>query len=69
MNVDTAKIEIINWITRLKDPALIGKLLDLKNKEANGKVGKKIYGSGKHLIDYIAEDFNDPLEEFKPYEE
>jgi hypothetical protein len=68
MYVDSAKIEIINWITRLKDPLLIGKLLELKNKGADGKTGKKIYGSGKHLIEFIAEDFNEPLDEFKPFD-
>jgi hypothetical protein len=28
----------------------------------------KIYGSGKHLIDYVSEDFNEPLDEFKKYQ-
>ena len=32
MNVDTIKTELIDWISRLKDPLLIGKLLEIKNK-------------------------------------
>lgn len=69
MNVDTVKIELIDWITRLKDPQLIEKLLEFKQKITEPKAEKKVYGSGKHLVEFIAEDFNDPLDEFKPYQQ
>ena len=41
MNVDTIKIELIDWITRLKDPQLIEKLLEFKNKVTERKTEKK----------------------------
>jgi len=69
MNVDTIKIELIDWITRLKDPQLIEKLLEFKNKVTERKNEKKVYGSGKHLVGFIAEDFNEPLDDFKPYQQ
>jgi len=68
MNVDTVKIELINWISGLSDPQSITKLLNLK-KQLNEPVlhERRIFGSGKHLIGKIAEDFKAPLEGFKDY--
>ncbi|MBW6534806.1 MAG: DUF2281 domain-containing protein [Mariniphaga sp.] len=69
MNVDTIKIELIDWITRLKDPSSINKVLILKKKLNTKKHSeKKIFGSGKYLIDYISDDFNAPLDDFKAYQ-
>ncbi len=69
MNIDTIKIELIDWITQLDDKYSINKLLTLKRKlsKKKNKSGLKIYGSGKHLVEYIAEDFNEPLDLFKDY--
>ena len=69
MNVDTVKIELIDWITRLKDPALINKLLEFKKSVSIRKSNKKVFGSGKQLIGYIADDFNEPLDDFKQYQQ
>ncbi len=70
MNIDTIKVELIDWIAQLNDQQAINKLLSLKNKMStrNSKSDSKIYGSGKHLIDYVAEDFNEPLDIFKEYQ-
>lgn len=69
MNVDTVKIELIDWIARLKDPSTIHKVLSLKKKLSTKKHSeKKIFGSGKHLIEFISDDFNDPLDDFKAYQ-
>lgn len=67
MNVDALKIELIDWITQLKDPTIIEKLLELKNKVTSHENKRKVYGSGKHLVEFIAEDFNEPLDDFDPY--
>jgi hypothetical protein len=70
MNVDSVKIELIDWIARLKDPSSIHKVLTLKKKLSTKKHSeKKIFGSGKHLIEYISDDFNAPLDEFKSYQQ
>lgn len=69
MNVDSKKIEIIDWIAQLKDKGAIEKLLLLKKRWSKGKKhDAKIFGSGKHLIDYISDDFNEPLDIFKEYQ-
>lgn len=70
MNIDTIKVELIDWISQLNDQQAINKLLSLKKKLSTKKSGSKskIYGSGKHLIDYVAEDFNEPLDMFKGYQ-
>lgn len=69
MNVDTIKIELIDWIAQLKDPSLINKLLLLKkNMSSIKKPEKNIFGSGKHLIEYISDDFNEPLDMFNTYQ-
>jgi len=31
------------------------------------KTDSKIFGSGKHIIEYISDDFNEPLDEFNEY--
>lgn len=69
MNIDTIKVELIDWIAQLNDQQTINKLLSLKNKLSKHKSesDSKIYGSGKHLIDYVAEDFNEPLDMFNEY--
>lgn len=70
MNIDTIKVELIDWIAQLNDHQAINKLLNLKKKFSNekNKTESKIYGSGKDFIDYIAEDFNEPLDQFKDYQ-
>ncbi|NOX48386.1 MAG: DUF2281 domain-containing protein [Chlorobi bacterium] len=69
MNTDAIKIELIDWITRLSDQYSINKLLSLK-KELNktAKIESEIFGSGKHLIEYISDDFNEPIDDFKEYQ-
>jgi len=32
------------------------------------KPDSKVYGSGKYLVEFISEDFNEPLDMFKGYE-
>jgi hypothetical protein len=70
MNIDTIKVELIDWIAQLNDHHTINKLLSLKNKLSiqKNESNSKIYGSGKHLIDFVAEDFNEPLDMFKTYQ-
>ena len=70
MNINTVKVELIDWIAQLKDEQTLQSLQSLK-KQWNSQKAKspsKIYGSGKHLIDYVAEDFNEPLDSFQAYQ-
>jgi hypothetical protein len=68
MNVNTAKVELIDWIVKINDLSLINKILNLKKElSVTGYKGSTNYGSGKHLIDYVSDDFNEPLDVFKEY--
>lgn len=70
MNVDTIKVELIDWIARLNDQHSINKILTLKKKLGTKKKesDSRIFGSGKHLVEYIADDFDDPLDAFEEYQ-
>jgi hypothetical protein len=69
MNIDTIKVELIDWIAQLNDQHSINKILTLKKKlSTSRKSDSKIFGSGKHLVEHIADDFNDPLDLFKEYQ-
>jgi hypothetical protein len=71
MNVDAQKLEIIGWVSRLKNSQIIQEIVKLMEKETEQTVEKPVkkYGSGKHVFTYVAEDFNEPLEDFKEYME
>lgn len=62
MHIDTKKIELIDWIAGLNNKQVINEVLKLKQVLSSPKTKKhsKIFGSGKHLVDYIADDFNEP---------
>lgn len=70
MNIDSLKIELIDWISQLTDPSSVKTLLEIKKKveKSKKKPETKIFGSGKHLIAHISDDFNTPLEMFKDYQ-
>ena len=70
MNVDSLKLELIAWIAKLNDSASIERIISLKKELTNPGLKKtRIYGSGKHLISFIADDFNEPLDIFKEYQQ
>lgn len=65
--METEKLELIHWITELKDINLIEKIIKLKQEASQQETKKRAFGSGKQLIGTIAEDFNEPLDDFKEY--
>ncbi|MBY0435618.1 MAG: DUF2281 domain-containing protein [Cyclobacteriaceae bacterium] len=76
MNIELEKSEIVSWIRQLKDIDLIEKIKSLKldsekksinNSSASRQTRK--FGDGKHIITYVADDFNEPLDDFKEYME
>jgi hypothetical protein len=67
MNIDVEKSEILNWLQKLQDSELIHKVLLLKKESEKAEAintSKRKAGDGKYLIEYIAEDFNDPIDDF-----
>jgi hypothetical protein len=68
MNIEAQKLELIEWISRLQSSKIIQELLSIKKQEKNpSQEGIRKFGSGKHIFTYIAEDFNEPLDDFKEY--
>ena len=68
MSTDTIKVDLIDWIVKLNDPNLINKILSLKKElSSENKIQPEIFGSGKYLIEYISDDFNEPIDDFKEY--
>lgn len=70
MNIDSIKVELINWIAQLNDQQDIYTLLSLKKKLKLKRApsDSEIFGSGKDLVEYIADDFNEPLDMFNGYQ-
>ncbi len=70
MNLNSMKVELINWIAQLNDREAIHSLLSIKKRTKPTKIAadSKIFGSGKHLVAYMADDFNAPLDMFDGYQ-
>jgi hypothetical protein len=68
MNVESEKSELIKWISSLKDSQILQQILLLKKKtESPESKSPREFGGGKHFFSYIADDFNEPLDDFKEY--
>ncbi len=67
MSVEAQKLEVIEWILKIRDASTIKKILKLKNTPAVPKPGARKFGGGKGIFTYVAEDFDEPLPEFKEY--
>ena len=66
MDLQTTKMELIDWILKIKDVQIINSIKSIKDQKKEHK-GRQ-FGSGKHLISKISEDFNEPLDQFKDYQ-
>ena len=73
MKTELIKHDLISWISELQDVNLIKKLhklrltFNLKNRAPENKK-RGLYGSGKDIVTYVADDFNAPLDDmFKNY--
>jgi hypothetical protein len=58
---------ICSGVSKLKDINLIEKIIKLKQEASQQETNSRVFGSGKQLIGTIAEDFNEPLDDFKEY--
>lgn len=69
LKLDAIKLELINWISDLRDKQVIGSILAIKQDQLKeGEKGKKRkFGSGAHLIHSISDAFNDPIDAFDDY--
>lgn len=67
MSADATKLELINWISSLKDVNLLESLLILKQNSLIDKDKKRQPGWGKEYILYVAPDFDDTPPGFEEY--
>ena len=62
MSVEAQKLEVIEWILKVKDASTIKKLMKIKNRVSVSKPGVRKFGGGKGIFTY-----DEPLPEFKEY--
>jgi hypothetical protein len=71
VSVEAQKLEVIEWILKIRDASTIKKILKLKNTtsvpQRGVKRGVRMFGGGKGIFTYVAEDFDAPLPDFKEY--
>jgi hypothetical protein len=67
MSVETQKLELIEWILKLKDASAFREIMKIKKATSGRKTAVRKFGGGKHIFTYVAEDFDEPLEDFKEY--
>ncbi len=67
MSVEAQKLEVIEWILKVKDASTIKEIMKIKNTTSMPKPGVRKFGGGKGIFTYVAEDFDEPLPEFKEY--
>jgi hypothetical protein len=71
MSAELLKLELISWISSLNENSMLEKVALLKEgfKSRESKPGWRNFDDGKGIFTYAAEDFNEPLEDFKEYME
>lgn len=67
MSVEAQKLEIIEWVLKLKDVSAIKKIMKMKSADGGKRPGTRKFGSGKHIFTYVSDDFDEPLPDFKEY--
>jgi len=67
MSVEEKKLELIEWILKLKNASAIDEIIKMKQAHSNVHRGKRSFGSGKHIFIHVTDDFNAPLSEFREY--
>ncbi|MEZ4887933.1 MAG: DUF2281 domain-containing protein [Chitinophagales bacterium] len=78
MNLQAKKLELISQLVYVEDESIIQQIdglikkalqnvsISLKTKEVSTPIPLK-FGAAKDMIQYMAEDFNEPIDDFKDY--
>ncbi|MCU0449082.1 MAG: DUF2281 domain-containing protein [Bernardetiaceae bacterium] len=63
------KYQIIAWVVALNDAQVLAQVAQTLQNAPESEPPQKLrqFGSMKGLVLYMADDFNEPLEEFKEY--
>ena len=60
MNIESLKLELIQWILLLQEPQLLNEIQDIK--EQSGKnptaIQPRQFGCGQGIFTYVADDFD-----------
>ncbi len=62
MNIQTAKLDLIEWISRLNDSSVIEKLRQLKEDYSNSKKTRKDGEVEEELKPFSEKEFNDLID-------
>ena len=57
MSVEAKKLEVIEWILKIKDASTIKKILKLKNTASVPKPGARKFGGGKGIFNLCSGRF------------
>ena len=63
MDLLAEKKNLIHWLQDVDDENIIKEIQDLKIKYTKNK--RELFGSAKGIIEYMADDFDAPMDEFK----
>lgn len=66
MDINTKKLELLEWLLHVEDSSLLKKLEYIKSSFKNGNTNQPVFGRLKGSID-MKPDFDEPLEDFKDY--
>lgn len=71
MNLQAKKLELMSQLIYVEDECLVKKALQkmsipLKTKQVSHPIPLK-FGAAKDMIQDMAEDFNEPIDDFKEY--
>ena len=67
MSIETQKLEIIDWVIKLKDTSTLDEVMKVKKVHRHKKRGTRKFGSGKTIFTYIADDFDATPADFSDY--
>ena len=69
MNIETLKLELIQWILLLQDTQLLNEIQNIKEKsgENSTAIQHREFGCGKGIFTYVADDFDATPPGFEEY--
>ena len=69
MNIQSLKLELIQWILSSQDIQLLNKIHNIKEKsgENSSAIQPRKFGCGKGIFTYVADDFDETPPGFEEY--
>ena len=67
MSVEIQKLEIIEWVLKLKDTSILDEVMKVKKVRRHKTRGTRKFGSDKKIFTYIADDFDTTPADFRDY--